>query len=104
MPTPDDPGRRTRRLRTLVEPIAAVVFFAPEAQAAYVRLGFPPPRGAENCIPLFDWGAYFVSRAACLGQVRGEVLGPLLERRGLRRKRDRLARSELCIRPLEVLQ
>lgn len=68
------PGRRTRRLRNLVEPIAAVVFFAPEAHAAYGRLGFPPPHGVEDDIPLFDWGAYFVSRAACMGQVRGEVV------------------------------
>jgi hypothetical protein len=74
MSVPQDPGRRTRRLRNLVEPIAAVVFFAPEAQAAYVRLGFPAPRGEEDGIPLFDWGAYFVSRAACMGQVRGEVV------------------------------
>jgi len=74
MPAPTDPGRCTRRLRNLVEPIAAVVFFAPEAQAAYVRLGFPPPRGEDDGIPLFDWGAYFVSRAACLGQARGEVV------------------------------
>jgi len=74
MPAPQDPGRCSRRLRNLVEPIAAVVFFAPEAQAAYVRLGFPPPRGAEDGIPLFDWGAYFVSRVACMGQVRGEVV------------------------------
>jgi hypothetical protein len=74
MPDPQDAGRRTRRLRNLVEPIAAVVFFAPEAQAAYVRLGFPPPRGEEDGIPLFDWDAYFVSRAACMGQVRGEVV------------------------------
>jgi len=45
MPASHALGRYTRRLRPLVDPIAAVVFFAPEAQAAYVRLGFPPPRG-----------------------------------------------------------
>jgi hypothetical protein len=59
-----DLGRRTRQLRNLVEPIAAAVFFAPEAQDAYSRLGFPSPQGTEDGIPLFDWGAYFVSRAA----------------------------------------
>ena len=69
-----DLGRRTRQLRNLVEPIAAAVFFAPEAQDAYSRLGFPPPQGTEDGIPLFDWGAYFVSRAACLGQVHGAVV------------------------------
>jgi Helix-turn-helix family len=71
---PQELGRRTRRLRNLVEPVAAAVFFVPEAHDAYVRLGFPPPRGAEDGIPLFDWGAYFVSRAACLGQVHGAVV------------------------------
>ena len=65
MPEPLDLGRRTRQLRNLVEPIAAAVFFVPEAHDAYIRLGFPPPQGAEDGIPLFDWGAYFVSRAAC---------------------------------------
>jgi hypothetical protein len=74
MPEPLDRGRRTRQLRNLVEPIAAAVFFVPEAHDAYIRLGFPPPQGAEDGIPLFDWGAYFVSRAACLGPVHGAVV------------------------------
>jgi hypothetical protein len=69
-----DVGRRTRHLRNLVEPIAATVFFVPEAHAAYVRLGFPPPHDETDGIPLFDWGAYFVSRAACMGRVCGEVV------------------------------
>ena len=67
MPVLQDLGRRTRQLRNLVEPIAAAVFFVPEAHDAYGRLGFPPPQRTEDGIPLFDWGAYFVSRAACLG-------------------------------------
>ena len=41
MPALQDLGRRTRQLRNLVEPIAAAVFFVPEAHDAYVRLGFP---------------------------------------------------------------
>jgi len=49
-----DLGRRTRQLRNLVEPIAAAVFFAPEAQDAYSRLGFPPPQETEDGLPLFD--------------------------------------------------
>jgi hypothetical protein len=53
MAVPQEPGRHTRCLRHLVEPIAAVVF-APEAQVAYVRLGFPLPRGAEEGLPLFE--------------------------------------------------
>jgi hypothetical protein len=31
---------RARRLRNAVEPIAAGIYFAPEAHAAYVELGF----------------------------------------------------------------
>ena len=38
MSVPQAPSRRTRRLRNLVEPIVAVVFFAPEAQAAYALI------------------------------------------------------------------
>ena len=35
MPALQDLGRRTRQLRNLVEPIAAAVFFVPEAHDAY---------------------------------------------------------------------
>jgi len=52
----------SRRLRDLVEPIAANVYFAPEAQAGYQAfdLGYIP--------------SYFCSRGACMGQVPGEVI------------------------------
>jgi len=72
-PEPTDLARRTRRLRNVAEPIAASVFFAPEAHAAYAALGFPNPGGEEYGIAKFDWHVYFVSRAACMGQVHGEV-------------------------------
>ena len=53
----------SRRLRDLVEPIAANVYFAPEPRDAYAELGLP------------DFGpAYFCSRGGCLGQVPGEVI------------------------------
>ena len=52
----------SRRLRDLVEPIAANVYFAPEAQDAYGELGLNYPEG------------YFCSRGACMGQVPGEVI------------------------------
>jgi hypothetical protein len=54
--------RTSRRLRDLVEPIAANVYFCPEAQAAYQAfdLGYIP--------------SYFCSRGACMGQVPGEVI------------------------------
>jgi hypothetical protein len=52
----------SRRLRDLVEPIAANVYFAAEAQEAYRELDL-------------DYGAgYFCSRGGCLGQVPGEVV------------------------------
>lgn len=52
----------SRRLRDLVEPIAANVYFAPEAQEAYKELGL-------------NYGAgYFCSRGACMGQVPAEVI------------------------------
>jgi hypothetical protein len=52
----------SRRLRDLVEPIAANVYFAPEATAAFKELGL-------KWIP-----AYFTSRGGCMGQVPGEVV------------------------------
>ena len=54
--------RISRRLRDLVEPIAANVYFAPEAQAEYEQLHL-------TYIP-----SYFCSRGACMGQVPGEVI------------------------------
>src|SRR5918997_752433 len=58
----DDVRRVSRRLRDLVEPIAANVYFAPEAQDAYKELGL-------GYLP-----GYFCSRGACMGQVPGEVV------------------------------
>jgi len=52
-----------RRLRDLVEPIAANVYFAPEAAAAYEALG------VHGFAP-----GYFPSRGGCLGQAPGEVI------------------------------
>lgn len=61
--------RRTRTLRNLAEPIAASVFFAPEAHQAYARFGFAPAQGEVEDVALFDWSAYFATRAAPLGPV-----------------------------------
>lgn len=52
----------SRRLRDLVEPLAANVYFAPEAQEAYRELDL-------SYLP-----GYFCSRGACMGQVPGEVV------------------------------
>ncbi|MBV8296243.1 MAG: hypothetical protein JO085_05345 [Acidimicrobiia bacterium] len=59
----DDEVRRvSRRLRDLVEPLAANVYFAPEAQQNYEALGL-------SYLP-----SYFRSRSACMGDVAGEVV------------------------------
>src|SRR5205823_3820433 len=52
----------SRRLRDLIEPIAANVYFAPEAQEAYKELGL-------SYLP-----GYFRSRSVCMGDVPGEVV------------------------------
>lgn len=52
----------SRRLRDLCEPIAANVYFAQEAFAAYGELGLDYPSG------------YFCSRSACMGRLPGEVV------------------------------
>jgi hypothetical protein len=51
-----------RRLRDLVEPIAAAVYFAPEAQRRYEALG------------LNYFEGYFCSRSACLGAAPWRVV------------------------------
>ena len=58
----DEIRRVSRRLRDLVEPIAANVYFAPEAQDSYRRLGL-------SYLP-----GYFCSRSACMGQLPGEAV------------------------------
>ncbi|MBV8979351.1 MAG: hypothetical protein JO086_00450 [Acidimicrobiia bacterium] len=61
--TSDEEVRRiSRRLRDVVEPLAANVYFAPEAQENYKALGL-------SYIP-----SYFRSRSACMGDVTGEVV------------------------------
>jgi hypothetical protein len=53
-----------RRLGTLVEPLAAAVYFAPEAHAAYAELG--------DCGDF--WAPYYASRGACLGETPALVV------------------------------
>jgi hypothetical protein len=55
--------RVSRKLRDLCEPIAGSVYFVPEAQEAYGKLGF------ENYAE-----SYFCSRGACLGHPSGQVV------------------------------
>ncbi len=69
-------NERARRLRNAVEPVAAGVYFAPEAHAAYEALGFDPSPAAaqKDGISRPELTSYFTSRGACLGQVPGEVV------------------------------
>jgi hypothetical protein len=68
MSEPAPLGYRARQLRNVAEPIAALVFFAPEAHAAYAQLGFADQSEGElDGIALFEWDVYFLSRAACMG-------------------------------------
>ena len=53
----------SRRLGDLIEPLASSVYFSPECHSNYEKLG------------LAGFGpGYFCSRAACMGQVPGEVV------------------------------
>ena len=53
----------SRRLWDLIEPLASSVYFAPECHSNYEKLG------------LAGFGpGYFCSRAACMGEVPGEVV------------------------------
>ena len=65
---------RARRLRNAVEPVAAGVYFAPEAHAAYEALGFAGSPVIQGGVSRPELRAYFTSRSACMGQVPGEVV------------------------------
>ena len=74
-PMTNDFQERARRLRNAVEPVAAGVYFAPEALAAYAALGFDRQSSGRQgrCRPS-GVKSYFTSRGACMGQVPGEVV------------------------------
>jgi hypothetical protein len=65
---------KARRLRNAVEPVAAGVYFAPEAHQAYQALGFDGSPVTQDGVARPDLKAYFTSRGACMGQVPGEVV------------------------------
>jgi hypothetical protein len=65
---------KARRLRNAVEPVAAGVYFAPEAHKAYAALGFEGSPVTQDGVARPDSKAYFTSRGACMGQVPGEVV------------------------------
>src|SRR4051794_41828906 len=63
-----------RRLRNAVEPVAAGVYFPPEAHAAYEALGFDPSPVSQDGVARPELKSYFTSRGASIGQVAGEVV------------------------------
>jgi hypothetical protein len=65
---------RARRRRNAVEPVAAGVYFAPEAHAAYVALGFAGSPASQDGVARPDGPASFASRGACMGQFPGADL------------------------------
>ena len=70
---------RARRLRNGVEPLAAGVYFAPEAHAAYTGLGFDASPAVADGVARPEVKSYFTSRGACLGQAAGEVVAAAFE-------------------------
>ena len=65
---------KARRLRKAVEPVAAGVYFAPEAHKAYEALGFEGSPVSKDGVARPELKSYFTSRGACMGQVPGEVI------------------------------
>jgi hypothetical protein len=62
-----------RLLAAALEPVVGAVFFAPECHAAYEALGFGPSPKQRDGVAQPDISAYFTSRVACMGRVRGQV-------------------------------
>src|SRR3954451_24347495 len=67
--------RRARTLAATLEPVIGQVFFAPEAHAAYEKLGFNPSPGTfGNGVAAPDGAAYFTSRGSLMGQAAPHVV------------------------------
>ena len=76
MVRPEEIGK-ARRLRNALEPMASNVYFAPEVHAAFEALGYGPgvsDPDSDGSVVIADPAAYYCSRAACMGQVPGEVV------------------------------
>jgi hypothetical protein len=63
-----------RLLGSVLEPIVAQVYFAPECHSAYEALGFDGSTREYNGVAQPDGPAYFTSRGSLLGQVPGTVV------------------------------
>ena len=66
--------RRVRRLRDVLEPVAACVYFAPEVHRVFQEIGFGPPNPGFAGLEAPNQDAYFTSRGGCMGQVTGEMV------------------------------
>ena len=66
-PMTNDFNERARRLRNAVEPVAAGIYFAPEAHAAYEALGFDGSPASADGVARPELKSYFTSRSACIG-------------------------------------
>ena len=63
-----------RKLGSILEPIVAQVYFAPECHGAYEALGFDASAREAAGVAMPDGPAYFTSRGSLLGQVHGTVV------------------------------
>ncbi len=61
-------------LRNVLEPIASNVYFSPDVNDAFEAIGFGPGVSAPGCLTIAEPSGYYCSRAACMGQVPGEVV------------------------------
>lgn len=61
-------------LRNVLEPIASNVYFSPDVNDAFEAIGFGPGVSAPECLTIAEPSGYYCSRAACMGQVPGEVV------------------------------
>lgn len=61
-------------LRNVLEPIASNVYFSTDVNDAFDALGFGPGVSAPGCLTIAEPSGYYCSRAACMGQVPGEVV------------------------------
>lgn len=67
-------SRSARALANALEPFVGSVYFAPEAHAAYERIGFGPSPGQTFGVQGPEFTAYFTSRGSLMGQVTGQVV------------------------------
>ena len=63
----DDVSARARRLRAAVEPIAGIVYFAPEIHTEFEALGFGPGVGGDGYLTLAEVSGYYCKSGRVYG-------------------------------------